>query len=203
MSALALLISGIAQAGIIGNGPPNQSGGSDLNSFLEADNFSVVNPFANIVQIRFWALATSPTDFAGTVDWAFYSDLGGFPNASVLSGNAPATGTPTGNTTFGLNEFRYTLTVNAALSTGSYWLVLHNGPSNVQPATTFYWAWSNGNAGNSANLDLSSGPPWVGNSAELAFELTDTIPEPASMSLVGGGMLAAWLLRRKAKGTVR
>ena len=67
------------------------------------------------------------------------------------------------------------------------------------PATSFYWAWSNGNAGSSANLDILSGPPWVGNSAELAFELIT--PEPVSMSLVGGGILAAWLLRRKAKGT--
>jgi hypothetical protein len=204
ISALALLTSGIAQAGIIGNGPPNQSGGSDLNSFLEADDFAVVSPTAHFIQIRFWALAASPSDFAGTVDWAFYSDLAGFPNVSVLSGNAPATGTPTGNTTFGLNEYSYTLGLNATLTTGTYWLVLHNGPSNAQPATTYYWAWSNGNAGNSANLDLSSGPPWVGNSAELAFELTtDAVPEPASMSLVGGGMVAAWLLRRKAKGTVR
>jgi hypothetical protein len=51
------------------------------------------------------------------------------------------------------------------------------------------------------SLDLSAGPPWVGNSAELAFELTTgNTPEPVSMSLVGGGILAAWLLRRKAKG---
>jgi hypothetical protein len=203
ISAITLFAGSVAQAGIIGNGPPNQSGGSDLNSFLEADAFAVVNPVANIIQIRFWALAESPADFAGTVGWAFYSDLASFPNLPVLSGNAPATGTSTGKTTFGLNEYSYTLSLNAILSTGAYWLVLHNGPSNAQPATTFYWAWSNGNAGNSANLDLSAGPPWVGNSAELAFELTDTIPEPASMSLVGGGMLTAWLLRRKANGAKR
>ena len=201
VSALALLLGGAAHAiTIIGNGPPNQSGGSDLNSFLEADDFVIATPSEQITLIRFWALAPSPADFAGSVDWAFYSDLAGFPNASVVSGNASATGAATGNTTFGLNEYSYTLGVNASLTTGTYWLVLHNGPSNTLPATSVYWAWSNGDAGNSANLDLSAGPPWVGNSAELAFVL-DTVPEPVSMSLVGGGILAAWLLRRRAKGS--
>jgi hypothetical protein len=201
VSALGLLMCGAAHAGIIGNGPPNQSSGSDLNAFLEADDFVIATATAHITQIRFWALASSPADFAGSVDWAFYSNLAGFPNATVVSGNASATGTATGNTTFGLNEFSYTLGVNASLTTGTYWLVLHNGPSNTLPATSFYWAWSNGDAGNSASLDLSAGPPWVGNSAELAFELTTgNTPEPVSMSLVGGGILAAWLLRRKAKG---
>src|ERR1035438_2027550 len=41
VSALGLLMCGAAHAGIIGNGPPNQSGGSDLNSFLEADDFVI------------------------------------------------------------------------------------------------------------------------------------------------------------------
>jgi hypothetical protein len=202
VTALGLLMCGAAHAGIIGNGPPNQSGGSDLNAFLEADDFVIAAITAHISQIRFWALESSPADFAGSVDWAFYSDLAGFPNATVVSGNASATGTATGNTTFGLNEFSYTFGVNASLAPGTYWLVLHNGPSNTMPATNFYWAWSNGDAGNSASLDLSAGPPWAGNSAELAFELTAaSVPEPASMSLVAGGTLAAWLLRRRAKGS--
>lgn len=201
ISAFALLLSGVAHAGIIGNGPPNQSGGSDLNSFLEGDDFVVASPGAHITQIQFWALQSDPSDFAGTVDWAFYSDLSGFPDAPVVSGNAASTGVATGNTTFGLDEYSYTFGINASLMPGTYWLVLHNGPSNVLPATNFYWAWSNGNAGNSASLDLLAGPPWVGNSAELAFDLTaDATPEPVSMSLVGGGILAAFLFGRKAKG---
>jgi hypothetical protein len=198
ISALALLFSGVAQAGIIGNGPPNQSGGSDLNSFLEGDDFVVGSPGAKLNQISFWALESTPSDFAGSIDWAFYSDLGGFPNVSVISGNAPAAGVPTGNTTFGLNEYIYTVGINVSLTPGAYWLVLHNGPSNVLPTTNFYWAWSNGDTGNSVNLDLAAGPPWVGNSAELAFRLNDVgAPEPVSMSLVGSGILAAWLLRRR------
>ena len=213
--ASALLMSYVAQAGIIGNGPPNQSGGSDLNAFLEADDFTIVNPTGSeVTQIKFWALQTSPSDFAGTVYWGFYSNLGGFPDTSVASGISSATATSTGNTTFGLDEYSYVLDVSAILLPGSYWLVLHNGPATTPPQTTFYWAWSNGDAGNSASAELVPLPPdrlglndpnhgqWAGNSAELAFELTanDGVPEPVSMSLVGGGLLAAWLVSRKAKG---
>lgn len=198
LCAVLLFTGALAQGETIGNGPPNQSGGSDLNAFLEADNFVVSSPLFQIGLIQFWALQSAPSDFTGTVNWAFYSDAAGFPGSSLVSGNAPATGTATGNTTFGLDEYSYSLGVNVSLSTGVYWLVLHNGPSNTIPATSFYWAWSNGDAGDSASLDLVAGPPWAGNSAELAFDLTS--PEPASMSLVGGSIVVAWLIRRKAKG---
>jgi hypothetical protein len=196
-TALALSISGIVQAGIIGNGPANHSGGSDLNFFTEADDFVVGNPYAHITQIKFWAVQSGPADFTGTVDWAFYSNSGGFPGSSVIAGNASATGASTGFTVFGLDEFAYTFNIDATLAPGTYWLVLHNGPSNVTPDGSFYWAWSNGNSGNSASLDPSPASPWAGNFTELAFEMTDSVPEPMSTSLVGGGLLAAWLLRRK------
>ena len=194
--AALLSLSGLAQASIIGNGPPNQTGGSDLNAFIEGDDFVVGTPSAQITQIKFWALRATPADFTGTIDWAFYSDSAGFPGSSVALGNAAATGVATGNTTLGLDEFAYTLNVSATLGTGTYWLVLHNGPSNAIPDGSFYWAWTS-DSGNSASSFVLSSPAWAGNSAELAFELTDSAPEPMSMSLVGGGLLAAWLFRRK------
>jgi hypothetical protein len=109
-------------------------------------------------------------------------------------------GIATGNTAFGLNEFSYTFGVNFTLAPGTYWLVLHNGPVNTIPATQFYWAWQSGISGNSKSQDLAvAGSPWVANEAELAFQLTGFTPEPASALLVGGGLLAAWLARRKLK----
>jgi hypothetical protein len=110
------------------------------------------------------------------------------------------TGTATGNTTFGLNEFSYQFVVSFTLSPGTYWLVLHNGPTNTIPSTNFYWAWESGVSGNSQSQDLSVPSPWVANDAALAFQLTSdltAVPEPASMCMVGSGLLAAWLARRK------
>src|ERR1017187_9569981 len=91
ISVLALLVSGVAQAGTIGNGPPNQSGGSDLNAFLEADNFAVAST-TRLNLVTFWALESSPADYVGSIAWAFYSDLAGVPNTAVSSGSATPTG---------------------------------------------------------------------------------------------------------------
>ncbi len=191
--ALGLMLS--AQASTIGNGPPNQSGGSDLNQFQEADNF---NTGGNTIisHVQFWALATAPSDFTGTVDWGFYTDAAGSPGASVVSGNTAATMTATGNTTLGLNEYSLEFDVNALLAANTtYWLVLHNGPSNTAPNTNFNWAWSNDAGGDSQGQDISAAG-WVPNETELAFQVT-AVPEPASLSLIAGGLVTGWLKRRK------
>src|SRR4051812_38179645 len=99
LAALLLVMSLSGLASVVGNGAPNQTGGSDLNSFLEADNFTLGSD-AFISQVQFWALQGAPSDYAGSIDWAFYTDAAGQPGASVANGNAAAIGTPTGNTTF-------------------------------------------------------------------------------------------------------
>jgi hypothetical protein len=195
VAVVVLALAGPANASVIGNGPPNQTGGSDLNSFLEADNFTLGSA-TNIVLVQYWTLQDDLTDYAGTTDWGFYQDAVGIPGTLVASGNTVATGAATGNTTFGLNEFEYTFAVNVPLLAGNYWLALHNGPSSTLPSTTYYWAWS-ADSGNSQSLDLSASPAWVGNSSELAFQLSSPVPEPASIGLCGGALLAAWLARRR------
>jgi hypothetical protein len=193
VSMMALALSGAASASIIGNGPPNQTGGSDLNAFLEADNFSLGNQ-AHIVTVQYWTLQVDSTDYAGTTQWGFYKDASGMPGSTaVVSGNTVAAGSATGNTTLGLNEFSYIFSVNVTLAPGNYWLVLHNGPSSTIPSTNYYWAWSS-DSGDSQSADLSLAPPiqWAGNASELAFQLTGTIaPEPSASGLVAGGLLAA------------
>jgi hypothetical protein len=213
VSMLAFGLAASAQAATIGNGPPNQTGGSDLNAFLEADNFSLGGSFT-ITQIKYWSLQNTLADYAGTTDWGFYTDASGVPGTALFSGNTVAAGVATGNTTQGLNEFAYTFPVNVVLGPGNFWLVLHNGPSNNIPNTTYYWAWSS-DTGNSQSMDVVqmanapviglNPPTWSGNFTELAFELTATqngVPEPTSLALVGGGLFAAWFVRRKtaAKG---
>jgi hypothetical protein len=196
----ALALAGSAESAVIGNGPPNQSGGSDLNSFLEADKFSLAN-ILTISKIAFWTLQGTPADYAGTTFWGIYNDVAGSPGTAIASGNPALIGTPTGNTTFGLSEFSYQVTVNVTLAVGTYWLVLHNGPANTIPATNYYWAWA-ADAGNSKSRDIALLPAaaWVGNSSALAFQL-DT-PEPASISLMGSGLLVAWLARRNHKANL-
>jgi PEP-CTERM motif len=194
---VAALTLGTARATLVGSGPPNQSGGSDLNAFLEADSFTI-GSLLSFTEIKYWTDQGSAADFSGSTVWAIYNNVSGSPGVSLFSGSSSAAGVATGNTVVGgLNEFVYDFTANFTLGPGTYWLVLHNGPVNTIPATQFYWAWQSG-VGNSQSQDLVvAGSPWVANEAELAFQLIT--PEPASTLLVGGGLVAVWLARRKLK----
>jgi PEP-CTERM motif len=197
IAVCSLALAGAAEASfLVGNGPPDQSGASDLNAFLEADSF-VLGSAVGISQIQFWTDQVDSTDYAGSTFWAIYSDSSGIPGSALLSGTPVLTGTDDGAGAFGLEQFDYVIPVNFSLSAGTYWLVLHNGPTNVIPATNFYWAWESGVSGNSQSDDLSLPTNWAANDAALAFQITAAVPEPATMWLMGGGLLAAWLARRK------
>jgi PEP-CTERM motif len=196
LTVFTLALAGTAEATILFSAPPNQSGGSDLNAFLEGDSFVLAAP-SIILQVEFWSLQADASDYSGSIYWEIDSNNSGVPGTAIDSGTPTPTGTPTGNTALGLNEFVYQWNVNTILAPGTYWLVLHNGPTNTIPSTTFYWEWS-ADTGNSQSQDLSVAPAWAANDAALAFELDGIVtPEPASICLMGSGLLAAWLARRK------
>ena len=202
--AITLALVGPARSTTIGNGPPNQSGGSDLNAFLEADNFSL-GASSLLSQITYWSLQSSAADYAGTTAWGIYSDAAGSPGGALFSGNTAATGVATGNTAFGLNEFMYSFNVSVTLGAGNYWLVLHNGPNGSIPATNYYWAWSS-NSGNSQSNDPLA-PGWVGNAAEFAFQLdvtaaTNGVPESGGTLGLLGVVLGAMALAQRVRRSV-
>ena len=189
-------LGGVGNAAIIYSALPNQSGGTDLNCCREADNFTVAT--ATTAQfIKFWTFQGSAASYAGSIAWSINTDSAGKPGTSVASGSATPTPVATGITGFGLNEFSYLFAVNVPLTPGNYWVVLHNGPTSSIPSTDFFWEFSNGNAGNSQSQDLAlPNQPWISNFAELAFEVQDNTPEPASILLLGAG-LAAVLYRKR------
>ena len=152
-SLLALALAGMAHAGTVGNGAPNQSGGSDLNGYLEADNFSLSDAIY-LTAVQYWTLQNDSTDYSGDTVWEIYQDASGLPGSLTASGDTAATGTATGKTTYGLAEYSCSFTINVPLAAGNYWLGLHNGSNSGIPSTSFYWAWSAG-TGNSQSQDLS------------------------------------------------
>jgi hypothetical protein len=193
---LFLTLAGVSQAGIVVyQALPNQSGGSDMNSFLEADDVTFNTPLA-LTRLTFWSLQGSAADYAGSIAWSINSNIApGVPGAALVSGSATPVPVATVNSAFGLNEFSYSFPISATVAAGTYWIVLHNGPTNAIPATDFFWEWSNGNSGNSQSQDLSSpGQPWLSNFAELALQV-EAAPEPSSMLLLGAGLLALGFAR--------
>ena len=191
-----VVATGVSRAGVVYSAPPNQSGGSDANGFLEADDIDISVP-TRLGIFNFWTFQTSAADYTGSIAWSLRSDNGGMPGASVISATAPATFVATGKTAFGLSEFVYTLVTDITVNPGRYWLVLHNGPNAAIPTTDFFWEWSNGNTGNSLSQDLAlPNQPWLSNFAELALQVQD-IPEPGSLLLSAAGVLGIWLARRR------
>lgn len=187
-------------AAVISNGTPDLGGATDLNLNLAADDFTLAAA-STITSIRFWTAQDDLTSYAGTTEFSFRSNNSGVPGAIVQSGSFVSTQTSTPDSTFGLTIFRHDGVVNVSLGAGTYWLVLHNGPSSVQPSTSFYWAFSDSQQGNAQAFELPAGP-WGGISAELAFELNANpdspppppppdaaVPEPTSLLLVGAGVV--------------
>jgi hypothetical protein len=189
-----VVATGVSRAGVVYSAPPNQSGGSDANGFLEADDIEIAVP-TRLGIFNFWTFQTSAADYTGFIEWSLRSDSGGMPGASVISATTPATFVSTGKTAFGLSEFVYTFATDITVNPGRYWLVLHNGPNTAIPPTNFFWEWSNGNAGDSLSQDLAlPNQPWLGNFAELALQVQD-IPEPGSLLLSAVGLLGICLAR--------
>jgi hypothetical protein len=190
------MMAGSSQAGVVYSALPNQSGGSDANGFLEADDITLASP-TRLGLITFWTFQTSPADYTGSIAWSIRSDAAGMPGTITTSGIATPLGAPTGHSAFGLNEFVYSFSIDFTVNPGTYWIVLHNGPNTAIPPTDFFWEWSNGNAGNSMSQDLSlANQPWLGNFAELALQVQD-IPEPGSLFFSVTGLLAVSLVRSR------
>jgi PEP-CTERM motif len=205
LTLMGLTAAGVSRADIFYSAPPNQSGGSDLNGFLEADDVTFVVPVV-LNGLKFWSLQGTAGDYAGSIAWFINANAApGVPGASLFSGSATPVGVPTGNSAFGFSEFSYSFPIAASLGAGTYWVVLHNGPVNTLPATDFFWEWSNGNSGNSQFQDLSvPNTPWLSNFAETALQVDgvpelDGVPEPSSMLLLGTGVLALGFARGRRK----
>ena len=144
-------------------------------------------------------LSVDPSITAFTV--TFWSDNGDQPGSLLLaqsvSGNAGETSDPSVTSLF---DYSINLpTFFLATGGNKYWLSIVAD----YPLTTAQWGWADGSGGDGVFyqdfFDTSSQF-----STDLAFELTGAvvnpeIPEPATMLLLGSGLLGLWGARKKFK----
>jgi len=189
------------------NGSPNGFGGNNLSDTEGAEDF-IITVLTDLTGVTFWDMEVSAADYSGSIFWETRNDGGGVPGATVLgSGTASPTRTPVGSS-LGYNIVRNDFSISVlGLVPGTYWLVLHNGPLSNNAFTDYYWAWTDPNAINMATTrgveqELPPFGTWTTTDQEHAFTIQGepvgpTVPEPASVLLLGSGLMGFLFIRRQ------
>lgn len=202
---VTFLLAISAQAALIyDNGAPNSSSGNEFTQWIQAEDFTLASP-ANIEAIRFWAFPSGGTGYAGSITWRVYNDVAGAPGAVLYSGSAAVTPVNEGPNAFGgYTQWRFDInTGTLALGAGTYWLGLHNGPLSTTARANFYWQTTGANATSAGleDIDPFDSGGWYNNGNHHAFQLYDAalgeIPEPSTLALMGAGLAALSLFRRR------
>ena len=148
-----------------------------------------------------------------TANWEIRSGMSaGNGGTLVASGFGTTTNVATGRSNFNYTEYRATVSgLNLTLGPGTYWLGLAPVGLSTSPGNDIYLSYTSGANGVNALLDgdffrrsLSDNyqePPFFGNPnfavGVLGTLATTTVPEPGSMLLVAGGLIAVGFSRRR------
>jgi hypothetical protein len=220
--AAALTFMGAAPASasiIFDNGAPDQDEGFQAQSWVEADDFQLLNA-TTLTDGHFWTLElTEGTPWDGTLEWFLFADAGGQPAAAPFAnGNGlNIVRTPTGVTVGFYDEYEYSFDLSAAvplLGGTPYWFGLHLDADYDFAFSVFWETTASGFGSQSMNSLGGTFDNWqanidpddpVGGNTNLAFFLTDdlvaAVPEPGTLALFGVSLLGLAALRRRRKAS--
>ena len=199
--ALLMLAAPLGAQVVYSGGAPAGSNSNDIfDDFRAADNFALAGP-ATFNSIRFWALLPTGSVYTPSIYWELLHDDGGLPGASVASGLVTAMMTFRTALAFGFDSWQADLSVaETSLGAGVFWLALHDGALGDATGSTMFWETSDSGYGADYAVDFIPSGEWTGEwEGNLAFELSHTVPEPPSVTLVLIGLVGVAAVRRRGK----
>ncbi len=201
---LLLFISVNAQASLVFDQQPYSEAGGLVSSIGDPlmdtpnriyDDFTL-SPGANINKISWWGISYyGDPQFTYT----FYSDSSGSPGSALVSYDSPGSPTlDTYTTTNGQVIGMYSISLGTpftATAGTKYWLSIYNTD------TGSLWGWQIAPYGNGSYQE----PFTIGNStSNVAFRLEGIetpVPIPAAAWLLGSGLIAFVVIRRRMRTT--